>query len=213
MSHTREDSEVDAYHPDQRFTFAQEPPRPPPSFQGPPQMPPFPPTQPPMLPPYHQPSFSPLPPPCPPAPAPSHTPTLPFQPPPPSNHTEYSSSVLRQIPPPPISAPTPHPLPPRPTSYTGNQSTEAWSPQRGIKRMGSPTPSPATVVHTNKASFNWPTVDPAFTVRIKGEDDPGVRTITFNSDGSHFAVACTSRYQLRKQPLNIPSHDLVFFGI
>lgn len=57
--------------------------------------------------------------------------------------------------------------------------------------MGSPTPPPLEPTEpTYSADFDWPTVKPSSAARILGEGNVGVRTIAFNSDGSHFAVAC-----------------------
>ena len=86
----------------------------------------------------------------------------------------------------PTSATTPHPLPPKPAAFSG-QAAGSYSPRTGAKRMGSPIP---TVDQKLKTGFSWNTGDPIFSVKIKGEGDTGVRTITFNSDGTQFAVAC-----------------------
>lgn len=45
-----------------------------------------------------------------------------------------------------------------------------------------------------KPVFAWATGDPIHSVKVKAEGDGGIRNITFNSDGTQFALACKCSY-------------------
>ncbi|KAF9466230.1 hypothetical protein BDZ94DRAFT_1251452 [Collybia nuda] len=81
-----------------------------------------------------------------------------------------------------------HPLPRRPIATGGN------STPRGIKRERPPSPDLSMdFLRQRKRSFRWPTVDSNYSVLLKGEGDLGIKTITFSSDGSHFALSCADK--------------------
>ncbi|TCD70598.1 hypothetical protein EIP91_002628 [Steccherinum ochraceum] len=91
----------------------------------------------------------------------------------------------------PTSATTPsHPLPPKPQAFTGT-AAGSYSPRRGVKRMVSPTPLvPDLKQQQKQGGFAFTLGDSIHSIRIKADGDPGVRLITFNSDGTQFAVTC-----------------------
>lgn len=70
-------------------------------------------------------------------------------------------------------------------------SATPWSPSRGVKRAASPTPEVPEARRTR--SFAWPTSNALHTVKLKGDDDVGVRSITYSSDGHLFAVVCNDK--------------------
>ncbi|KAH8100194.1 WD40-repeat-containing domain protein [Cristinia sonorae] len=88
----------------------------------------------------------------------------------------------------PTSATTSHPLPPKPPAFTGT-AAGSYSPRRGVKRMVSPTAA-TSPEQKHKTGFVWATGDPIFGVKLKSDGDAGIRNITFNSDGTQFAVVC-----------------------
>ncbi|THH31541.1 hypothetical protein EUX98_g2657 [Antrodiella citrinella] len=103
-----------------------------------------------------------------------------------SSSTPAPAPAPRLTPTPTATTPS-HPLPPKPPAFTGT-AAGSYSPRRGVKRMVSPTPlAPDSKVKTD---FAWATGDPVHCVRIKADGDAGIRTITFNSDGTQFAIAC-----------------------
>ena len=57
-----------------------------------------------------------------------------------------------------------------------------------MKRAASPTPSSPDT--RRMRTFNWPTSNGLYTVKLKGDDDVGVRSITHCSDGNLFAAVC-----------------------
>jgi len=44
-----------------------------------------------------------------------------------------------------------------------------------------------------RRQFDWPTVDGAHTVHVKGDNDVGIQSIVFNSEGTQFAVSCRDK--------------------
>ena len=83
----------------------------------------------------------------------------------------------------PVTQPLTHPLPPKPVLALGANGSS-----RGSKR-GRPI-SPDSPVRRPRRAFRWPTVDSNYSVGLKGEGQLGIRAISFNSDGSFFALSC-----------------------
>lgn len=79
--------------------------------------------------------------------------------------------------------PLTHPLPPKPVLALGVNGSS-----RGCKR-GRPI-SPDSPVRRPRRTFRWPTIDSNYNVGLKGEGQLGIRAISFNSDGSYFALSC-----------------------
>ena len=81
-----------------------------------------------------------------------------------------------------IPQPLNHPLPPKPVQAQGPPA------ERGVKRARSPDMYPDP--RRRRRQVRWPTVEPNYTVGLKGEGDLGIQKITFSSLGTHFALTC-----------------------
>ncbi|KZT24077.1 WD40 repeat-like protein [Neolentinus lepideus HHB14362 ss-1] len=106
------------------------------------------------------------------------------------NKPSKDSLAPPKVAPPPTPVPVKHPLPPKPMAAAG-PAPHKYEPNRpviGVKRSAAmATRDPET---TRRRSFKWPVLEPIHTVRVKGDDNVGIRGITFNSNGSQFAVNC-----------------------
>ncbi|TFK69660.1 hypothetical protein BDN72DRAFT_840149 [Pluteus cervinus] len=81
-----------------------------------------------------------------------------------------------------------HPLPPKPIQAQG----PATQVPRGTKRDRlSPDLYPEP--RRRRRAIKWPTVEPNYTVGLKGEGDLSIQKITFNSSGTHLALTCADR--------------------
>ncbi|EKM56030.1 uncharacterized protein PHACADRAFT_257049 [Phanerochaete carnosa HHB-10118-sp] len=78
-----------------------------------------------------------------------------------------------------------------PAAPAHNTPTPAWPSDRGVKRAASPTPE--TPEARRAKAFQWPTSNGLHSVKLKGDDDVGVRSITYCSDGGLFAVICNDK--------------------
>lgn len=79
-----------------------------------------------------------------------------------------------------------HPLPPKPVLAV------SAAPGRGVKRDRPTSPAVAELTKRRKRNLRWPTVDCNFSVGLKGDGELAVRSISFSSDGGHFALSCES---------------------
>ncbi|KAI0078147.1 hypothetical protein K474DRAFT_1771230 [Panus rudis PR-1116 ss-1] len=86
-----------------------------------------------------------------------------------------------------------HPLPPKPPAFAGGHTGNSWSPRQGLKRMASPPPEMPQPELRYTRSLEWPTIEGTHTATVKGDNDTGIISIVFNSDGSQFAIACHDR--------------------
>lgn len=86
-----------------------------------------------------------------------------------------------------------HPLPPKPVA-PGGPAPHKYEPNRpviGVKRSASIATHEQPQSHpARRRSFKWPVLECIHSVRVKGDENVGIRGITFNSNGSHFAVNC-----------------------
>ncbi|KAF5386987.1 hypothetical protein D9615_001964 [Tricholomella constricta] len=81
-----------------------------------------------------------------------------------------------------------HPLPPKPVLAL------AQSGSRGVKRERPKSPDhPPESARRKKRAFRWPTVDSNYSTKLLGEGQLGIRSVAFNSDGTHFALCCADR--------------------
>jgi hypothetical protein len=95
-----------------------------------------------------------------------------------------STTISASLSQPAAAAPLTHPLPPRPVLPMGG-------PARGVKRERPPSPDLSMdFPQPRNRAFRWPTVDSHYSTPLKGEGELAIRTITFSSDGSHFALSC-----------------------
>ncbi|TFK34858.1 hypothetical protein BDQ12DRAFT_688960 [Crucibulum laeve] len=95
-----------------------------------------------------------------------------------------SAPVSNNIP----AAPMVHPLPPKPPQA-------ACVPPRGPKRdrPSSPFIDGGFRRKRSRRTFRWPTVESSLTMSLEGKDDLSIGRITFNADGSLFAITCADR--------------------
>lgn len=61
------------------------------------------------------------------------------------------------------------------------------------------SPVPLMPEQKQKPVFAWATGDPIHSVKVKTDGDSGIRSITFNSDGTQFAIACEYSYLTTKR--------------
>ncbi|GJE88033.1 WD40-repeat-containing domain protein [Phanerochaete sordida] len=88
-------------------------------------------------------------------------------------------------------SPTSARSPPGIFASTETPQDDVGSPGRGVKRAASPTPDTPAAMRTK--TFNWPISNALHSVKLKGDDDVGVRSITYSSDGNLFAVGSNDK--------------------
>ncbi|KAF9009490.1 hypothetical protein BDQ17DRAFT_1348197 [Cyathus striatus] len=99
----------------------------------------------------------------------------------PTSATTTSSSL------PPLLQPLNHPLPPKPPQPMGQLSNG----KQVAKRLRQSSPEPLERSQKRrKRSFKWPTIETSNIINLQGDGDLAIRTVTFSTDGSHFAVTC-----------------------
>ncbi|KAF8229556.1 hypothetical protein L208DRAFT_1459814 [Tricholoma matsutake] len=102
------------------------------------------------------------------------------------DNTPISQPMLRS-PAATVSQPLVHPLPPKPVLAV---NTTVLS--RGVKRELPTTPT-TDLTRPRRRNLKWPTVDCNHFIGLKGDGELAIRSISFSSDGGHFALNLADR--------------------
>lgn len=106
-------------------------------------------------------------------------------------HEEHAAM---SVPPATVSQPLVHPLPPKPVLAV---NTTVLS--RGVKRELPTTPT-TDLTRPRRRNLKWPTVDCNHFIGLKGDGELAIRSISFSSDGGHFALNCESFMRYYVEP-------------